>query len=86
VSKKGNLLTYTVIHVAPKQFETQVPYPIGVVKLENGLQLLGMIRDVEPHSIKIGMELTFDHEKTTNTETNKPEQWTSWPRYYFKPT
>jgi uncharacterized OB-fold protein len=82
---KGNLLTYTVIHVAPKQFEAQAPYPIGIVKLGQGLQLLGMIRGVEPNQIKIGMELAVDFEKTSNKPPQEADQWPQWTRYYFKP-
>ena len=77
----GKLLTYTVIHVAPKQFETLAPYPVGIVKLDEGPQLLGMIRNIEPDKIKIGMELTIDFEKPSTTQT----QWPTWPKYYFKP-
>ena len=82
VSNKGKLLTYTVIHVAPKQFETLTPYPIGIVKLDDGPQLLGMIQHTTPDKLKIGMALTIEHEKPTNTQT----KWPTWPRYHFKPT
>jgi len=84
VELKGNgrLLTYTVIHVSPKQFEALAPYAVGIVKLDDGPQLLGMIRGVEPDKIKVGMSLTVDFEKPSSTQT----QWPAWPRYYFKPT
>lgn len=77
----GKLLTYTVIHVSPKQFEADCPYPVGIVRLDDGPQLLGMIRGIEPDKIKVGMTLTVDFEKTTTTQT----QWPTWPKYYFKP-
>jgi len=77
----GKLLTYTVIHVAPKQFEALAPYPVGIVKLDEGPQLLGMIRNIEHDKLKIGMELTIDFEKPSSTQT----QWPTWPKYYFKP-
>ncbi len=81
LSGRGNLRTYTIIHVAPKQFEKQAPYPVGIVKLEEGPQLLGTIRDVEPSKLQIGMPLTVDFEKASTAQT----QWPTWPRYYFKP-
>jgi len=77
----GKLLTYTVIQVAPKQFEALAPYPVGIVKLDEGPQLLGMIRNIEHDKLKIGMELTIDFEKPSTTQT----QWPTWPKYYFKP-
>jgi len=83
---RGQLLTYTVIHVSPKQFEALAPYPVGIVKLEDGSQLLGMIRGVEPDKIKVGMSLTVDFEKPSAALHTQQEQWPAWPRYYFKPT
>lgn len=78
---RGRLLTYTVIHVSPKQFELLAPYTIGIVKLEDGPQLLGMMRNITPDKLRIGMELTIDFEKPSTTQA----QWPTWPRYYFKP-
>jgi len=80
MSGKGKLLTYTVIHVAPKQFEKLTPYPVGIVKLDEGPQLLGMLRNVEQGQLKIGMPLTVEFEKSSTA----PTQWPTWPRYYFK--
>lgn len=77
----GKLLTYTVIHVAPKQFETLAPYTVGIMKLDEGPQLLGMIRGVEFDKIKVGMSLTVDFEKPSSTQI----QWPTWSKYYFKP-
>jgi len=77
---KGKLLTYTVIHVAPPQFQSMTPYAVGIVKLEDGPNLPGMIRDIELEKIKIGMDLTVDFDKTV------PSQWPMWPRYFFKPS
>jgi len=79
---RGKLLTYTVIHVSPKQFEALAPYAVGIVKLEEGPQLLGMIRGVEQDKIKVDMSLLVDFEKPSSTQT----QWPTWTRYYFKPT
>jgi len=82
VNNKGKLLTYTVVHVAPKQFEALTPYPIGIVKLEDGPQLLGMIQHITPDKLKIGMTLTVEYEKPEGTQM----KWPTWPRYHFAPT
>jgi uncharacterized OB-fold protein len=88
VNPKGKLLTYTVIHVAPKEFESKAPYALGIVKFDNGGQLLGMVRDIEPTKLQVGMNVTIDFE-TTSTPTaatpQTPPQWPAWPRYFFKP-
>jgi uncharacterized OB-fold protein len=80
IPKSGKLLTYTVIHVAPSQFQSMAPYAIGIVQLQNGSRLPGMIRGVAPEQIKIGMQLEIDFGTCAATQA-----WPQWPRYYFKP-
>jgi uncharacterized OB-fold protein len=80
ISPRGKLLTYTVIHVAPAQFQSIAPYAVGIVQLEKGVKIPGMIKNVAPEQLKIGMELTIDFEACVATQ-----QWPQWPRYHFKP-
>ena len=79
LEKRGKLLTYTVIHVAPTQFQSMTPYAVGIVKLKDDLKLPGMIRGIEPEEIEVGMELEVDF------DTTLPSQWPMWPRYFFRP-
>jgi len=79
LKRKGKLLTYTVIYVAPPQFQSMTPYAVGIVKLEDGPNLPGMIRDIEPEEIKVGMEVEVDFDESV------PSQWPFWPRYFFRP-
>lgn len=79
VKNRGKLLAYTVIHVSPAQFQSMAPYALGIVKLEDGPNLIGMIRGIETDKIKVGMNLTVDFDK------NLPSQWPTWSRYFFKP-
>jgi len=69
---EGKLLSYTIIHVSPKQFESMIPYVVGIVELTEGPKLPGMLRNVESDKI-----IDFD--------TVLPSEWPQWPRYYFKP-
>jgi len=88
VGNECKLLTYTVIHVSPKEFESKVPYALGIVKFNEGGQLLGMIRDIEPNRLQVGMTLRVNFETTSTTPTTPPQtppQWPQWPRFYFKP-
>ncbi len=78
--KTGKLLTYTVIHVAPTQFQTMAPYAVGIVQLENGVKIPGMIKETPLDKIKVGMPLTLEFEECQQTQ-----QWPQWPRYHFKP-
>jgi uncharacterized OB-fold protein len=75
----GELLTYTIIHFPPSQFQALAPYAVGIIRLEQGPQLSGMIKNVKPEDLRIGMELQVDF------ETALPKEWPRWPRYFFKP-
>lgn len=74
----GKLVTYTVIHVSPAQFQAFAPYAIGIVELAEGARLPGMIRNIKFENLRIGMELR------TEFETTAPNEWPQWPRYYFR--
>jgi len=80
VSGIGELVTYTVISIAPQQFQDLTPYAVGIVQLENGLKIPGMIQAVKQEELKIGMSLTLDFGSCST-----PQEWPKWPRYCFKP-
>ena len=77
---RGTLVTYTVIHVAPEQFQNLTPYAVGIIQLENGAKLPGMITSVPHNKLKVGMNLAVDFTKCETTQA-----WPPWPRYCFKP-
>ena len=80
VPNKGKLISYTVIHIAPPQFQEAAPYAIGIIQLENSLKLPGMITDIPHDQLQIGMDLNVDFTACNNTQS-----WPQWPRYCFKP-
>jgi uncharacterized OB-fold protein len=80
VSGKGKLLTYTVIHVAPPQFQALAPYAVGIVQLADGLKIPGMIQDVTQEQLKVGMDLNLDFAACAAGQA-----WPQWQRYCFKP-
>jgi uncharacterized OB-fold protein len=80
IPTKGKLLTYTIIHIAPVQFQQMAPYATGIIQLDNGLKLPGMIKNVPFDKLKIGMTLEIAFEACTPTT-----QWPQWPKYHFKP-
>jgi len=61
LSGKGEVVTYSIIHVGPENFEEQIPYPIAIIKLDEGPQLTAQIVDCDINDVKIGMrvESTF---------------------------
>jgi len=80
IPSRGKLVTYTIIHIAPAQFQSMAPYAMGIVQLANGLKIPGMITGVALEQIKIGMELMMSFGTCAVTQP-----WPHWPRYYFKP-
>lgn len=80
VSGKGKLLTYTIISIAPKQFQDLTPYVVGIVQLESGLKIPSMIQGLKMEELKVGMELTLDFGTCSTTQL-----WPQWHRYCFKP-
>jgi uncharacterized OB-fold protein len=80
IPTKGKLLAFTIIYIAPTQFQSMAPYAMGIVQFENGLKLPGMIRGEALEKIKIGMQLEMDFGTCDATQP-----WPQWPRYYFKP-
>jgi uncharacterized OB-fold protein len=82
IPTKGKLLTYTVIHIAPTQFQNLTPYAIGILELESGLKIPGVIQDISQEHLKIGMTLHVDF-STCNTPL--PVNWPQWPKYCLKP-
>ncbi|HID38073.1 MAG TPA: Zn-ribbon domain-containing OB-fold protein [Calditrichaeota bacterium] len=65
LNRKGKLLTYTIIHVAPSVFTDQVPYAIGIVELEHNLRLLCQIADCNLQEIKTGMSVALEFRRIT---------------------
>ena len=78
--EKGKLLTYTIIHIAPTQFQALAPYAVGIIELDNGLRIPGMIQGAPQDQLKVGMALTIDLGICNTTQA-----WPQWPRYCFKP-
>ena len=81
VSGKGRLMTYSIIYVAPPQFQVFVPYTIGIIQLESGLRLPGMIFGLSEEKLKVGVELSVDFESCSTGQV-----WPPWRRYCFRPT
>lgn len=53
----GQVVTYTVIHDAPAQFEMQKPYVVAIVEMDEGVRLTSQIIDADPEDVKIGMRV-----------------------------
>ncbi len=54
LAQAGSLETFTVIRVAPSGFVDEVPYAVGIVKLDDGVKLTTQIADIDPEKLAIG--------------------------------
>ena len=53
----GKLLSFTEIYSPTEEFSAYAPYCVGVIQLEEGPNILGMLADVKKENLSIGMKL-----------------------------
>jgi uncharacterized OB-fold protein len=69
-SGKGTLFTWSIVNQAfHPGFAQEVPYVIGIVKLEEGPRIHTRIIDVDYKDLKIGLELQVRFEECPNGES-----------------
>jgi uncharacterized OB-fold protein len=54
--ERGTLVTWTVVHVAPRGFSGQTPYIVGIIEL-GGVQVTAQIVDADPRDLAFGTPL-----------------------------
>lgn len=57
IGRKGTLLHWTIIRVPPKSFAEQAPYPVGIVRLDDGEMMVGQIVDWIKDDLRSGLEV-----------------------------
>lgn len=69
LGKKGEIVVWTKIFVAPEGFESQVPYYAGIIELENGIRKTFQIVDCDKDP-KFGQKviLVIRRIKTTDAQ------------------
>jgi uncharacterized OB-fold protein len=55
MSGKGEVFSFTVVHEPPTGYESQAPYAVALVKLEEGPLVTAQLTDVDAADIRIGM-------------------------------
>lgn len=65
----GTIASYTVIRVAPTRHAADVPYAIAVVKLREGVSLIGRVVDIPLEALAIGLPVRF-RPLVTDTQTS----------------
>jgi uncharacterized OB-fold protein len=58
LSGRAELLSWTVIRVAPARFATEAPYTVGVLRLDEGPRLTARVEG-DPEQLAIGQRLVL---------------------------
>jgi len=73
VSGKGTLVSFTVIHIAPDEFQNEAPYIIGLVELDEGTRITARLLGWDPNKpeeIEVGTKLILDYEESDAGRTH----------------
>jgi hypothetical protein len=62
---KGEVYSYSLLTQAPAGYEAYEPYPIALVKLQEGPLVTAQLTDVEPEDVRIGMPVEMVTRKLT---------------------
>jgi uncharacterized OB-fold protein len=54
-SGRGEVYSYTTVHVAPEGHEDNTPYAVALIKLEEGSLITAQLTDVSPEEVRIGL-------------------------------
>lgn len=60
LSRRGEVITSTVVHVAPTNFQMEAPYAVAVVETPEGARLMAQVTDCDPATVGPGMKVTLE--------------------------
>ncbi len=72
ITGKGTLISYTVIHIAPDEFQAEVPYYIGIVELDEDTRITCRLKGFDPEKpeeVKLGIPVIIDYEHDESGNT-----------------
>lgn len=59
LSGAGTVTSFTVIRIPPRGRAAEAPYAVAVVRLEEGVSLLGRVVDIPLDALKAGLPVRF---------------------------
>ena len=65
-SGKGEVFSYTTIYEAPSGFDSNAPYTVALVKLEEGPMVTAQLTDLGEQPVEIGMPVEMVTRKMRN--------------------
>ncbi len=57
IGKRGKILLWTIIRIPAKSFVDQAPYPVVIVKMQDGENMIGQLVDWQDKDLVIGREV-----------------------------
>lgn len=60
LSRRGRVVTSTVIHVPPNEFLMEAPYAVALVETPEGARLMTQVVDCDPATVLPGMEVSLE--------------------------
>jgi uncharacterized OB-fold protein len=63
LSRRGKVVTSTVIHVGPDEFQMEAPYGIAIVETPEGARLMVQVADCKPGELQPGLEVVLEFRK-----------------------
>jgi len=57
IGKKGKILQWTIIRIPAKSFMDQAPYPVVIVKMQNGENMVGQLVDWQKQDLVAGRDV-----------------------------
>ena len=60
LSRRGTVVTSTVIHVAPDEFMMEAPYAMAIIETPEGARMMTQVVDCDPATVGPGMEVSLE--------------------------
>jgi uncharacterized protein len=60
LSRRGTVVTATVLHVAPAEFAMETPYAVAVVETPEGARLMAQVVDCDLSSVRPGLPVSLE--------------------------
>ena len=60
LTRRGKVITSTVVHIAPDDFLMEAPYAVAVIETPEGVRFTAQVVDCDPSSVKPGMDVSLE--------------------------
>ena len=85
-SGRGTVFSFVVHHAPRVPGRTKFPFVIALIELEEGVRMLGELRDVDPAEVRIGMEVEVEFLDMPGDESEDAAFGTEpWTLYAWRP-